>query len=286
MLRELPPRRLGWYSQVVLLGGDFITQAGWALLAIGSFFFWTTAVNSEVKYWLEDKTIDWAEKAGKILEADSTATVEGKERVWRYRHSFMPGDGYRYLGTSYSIGKKFDAGQVAFVRYDANHPETNYLVSLRRSEHNWRVNLLLVIPALGLWFVLFPVKDNLYFLRLLKIGNFTRGQLVEKTATGQSIKAGAQLLPVFRYSFRFVHNGTTYLAYCRTHHAHLVEDEKSESILFDFYQPTRNLVYDAVPNVPPIDASGRMGDVGLEKSWVLFLPIFTLVLNLVFALKI
>ena len=82
-LRELPPRRLDWYTQAVLLLGDRVSQAGWALLALGSVFFWTTAVNSEVKYWFQDQTAHWQDKEGVILEADSTGTVENGERVWR-----------------------------------------------------------------------------------------------------------------------------------------------------------------------------------------------------------
>lgn len=283
-LRELPPRRLDWYSQAVMLFGDNISQAGWLLLAIGSYFFWTTAVNSEVKYWFEDKAIRWSEKAGVILSADSTATQEDGTRIWKYRHSFSLDDGYRYLGTSFSLGKKFDAGQIAYIRYDSKRPTTNHLVSLRRSEHNWRVNLLLLLPALGLWFVLHPVRDNLHFLKLLRIGDFTRGQFDNKTATGQSVKNGAKVLPVFRYQFRFQHEGVIYLAVCYTHLTHLVEDETTESILYDRFQPAFNLVYDAVPNVPPIGPDGRLGKMRAEKAWVLFLPVFVVALNLAFAM--
>ncbi len=283
-LRDLPPRHLDWYTQAVLLLGDFISQTGWALLAVGSIFFWTTAVNSEVKYFFEKHNIDWQQRAGVVLEADTTLGVENKKRIWKYRHSFNPGDGYRYLGTSYSVGKKFDAGQIAYIQYDPENPETNHIVGLRRSEYSWRVNLLLLIPAFGLFFVLYPVRLNLRDLRLLKIGDFTRGELESKTATGQSVKKGAKVLPVFKYLFRFEHEGVIYLASCRTHRTSLVEDEQTESILFDRYNPAYNLVYDAVPNVPPINAEGKMERMPATKSWVLFLPVFTVVVNLTFAM--
>ncbi len=283
VLRELPPRPLDWYTQAVLLCGDFISQTGWALLAVGSIFFWTTAVNSEVTHFFEKQTIDWQTKAGVVLEADTTLGVENKKRIWKYRHSFNPGDGYRYLGTSYSVGKKFDSGQIAYIQYDPENPETNYIVGLRRSEYSWRVNLLLLIPAFGLFFILYPVRMNLRDLRLLKIGDFTRGMLESKTATGQSVKKGAQVLPVFKFQFRFEYAGVIYLASCRTHHASLVEDEATESILFDRYNPTYNLVYDAVPNVPPISGDGKMERMPAAKAWVLFLPVFTIVVNLIFA---
>ncbi len=283
-LRELPPRHLDWYTQAVLLLGDFVSQTGWGLLALGSVFFWTTAVNSEVKFWFQDKTVHWEDKEGVILKADSTNTFEDGMKVWRYLHSVAPGDGYRYRGTSYSVGKKFDAGQLAFIRYEVDDPRNNFAVGLRRSEHAWWVNLLLLLPVLGFALVLVPLRGNWRVLRLLKIGDFTRGQLFAKTPTGQVERFGAHVLPVFRFEFRFEHGGAVFHATCRTPHPALVEDEDSESILYDRYKPSFNLVYDAVPNLPKITAAGRLAPMGWEKVWVLFLPGFALAVNLVFIL--
>jgi hypothetical protein len=280
-IRELPPRRLDWYTQAVLLCGDFISLAGWALLGLGTVFFWTTAVNSEAKMLLQARTVDWQEKAGVILEADSTLSVENGQRIWKYKHSFGL-DGERYLGESYAVGKKFDAGQIAYIRYDAANPHTNYLIGLRRSQYSWRVNLFLLIPLLGLAFVMYPVRQNLRFLRMLKIGDFARGKLVSKTATKQSRKQGSTVLPVFKFQFEFEHNGTKYSATCRTHRSSLVEDEAAEIILFDRYRPTRSIVYDAVPNAPAISATGRLEKAAANKAWVLFFPVFTIVLNLIY----
>lgn len=284
VIRELPPRHLDWFTRAVVLLGDFISQTGWGLLAVGSVFFWTTAVNSEVKFYFQEKSIDWDQKAGVVLQADSTAGMEQNKRIWKYRHSFAHPDGYRYFGTSYSVGKKFDAGQIAFIRFDPGHPETNYITGLRRSEYSWRVNLLLLIPFFGLLLAAFPIRQNSRHLRLLKIGDFTRGQLESKTATGQSVKKGAQVLPVFKYRFRFAHNGIIYFASCRTHQPSLVEDEVSEIILFDRYNPAFNLVYDAVPNLPHINAAGKMEPMPALKSWILLLPVFTVVVNIIFAM--
>ena len=282
-LRELPPRHLGWFTRAVMLCGDMVSQTGWALLAIGSLFFWMTSINSGVKYFFEEHSIDWQSKAGVIKEADSTGIQEQGEQIWRYRHSFALEE-YRYAGTSYSVGKKFDAGQIAFIQYDPEYPTNNFIVGLRRSEHRWQVNLLLLIPLLGLIFVISATRENLRFLRLLKIGDFTRGELVEKTPTGQTIKDGAQVMPVFKYLFRFEYEDRLYLASCHTHQANLVEDEAMESILFDRYNPAFNLVYDAVPNLPAINTAGKIEPVPGWKGWVLFLPVFTIVLNLIFLL--
>lgn len=281
-LRELPPRRLDWYTQAVLLLGGYVSQTGWALLAIGSVFFWHTSVNSGVKYWWRDQTVDWQSKEGIILEADSTSATQGGQRVWRYLHSFAPGDGYRYRGVSFSIGKKFDAGQLAFIQYNPNDPRDNYAVGLRRTQYAKRVNLLLLVPLAGLVLVAFSFPRKWRVLRLLKIGEFTRGKLFGKNLTGEVVRNGAKVLPVYRFDFRFEHSGTVYHSTCRTHHPALVEDEESESILFDRYKPGFNLVYDAVPHLPKITKSGKLAAMPWERAGVLFLPGFCLAVNLVY----
>ncbi|MEZ4931886.1 MAG: hypothetical protein R2788_07190 [Saprospiraceae bacterium] len=92
------------------------------------------------------------------------------------------------------------------------------------------------------------------------------------------------VMPEFRYSFEFEYEEIKYLANCRTHETDKVEDEETEIVLFDRYQPTFNLVYDAVQNVPNINEEGNMESLGGVKAWVLFLPVFTVVFNLVYLL--
>ena len=280
-LKELPPRRLDVVTQAVLLFGDMASQIGWLLVAMGSVFFWTIAVNSEARLFLEERNIDWQSKAGFIIAADSTLTVENNgQRVWKYSHSFGL-DGQRYLGESYSVGKKFDAHQTAYIRYDANNPHKNYLVGLRRHEHSSQSDWFLLVPLFGLLLLILPIRENLRIIRLLKIGDFTRGRLVDKYATGESIKTGGSVMPEFRYSFEFEHTGIKYLATCRTHETNKVEDEETEIVLYDRYRPHFNLVYDAVQNMPVINEQGRMEPMWGLYAWVLFLPVFTVMFNFV-----
>jgi hypothetical protein len=282
ILRELPPRHLGWYTRAVLLLGDRVSQAGWALLAIGSVAFWTVALRSEAVEVFRGSAVRWEVREGVILKADSTGTVEGGQRIWRYEHSVAPGDGHRYRGVSFSVGKKFDAGQLAFIRFDAIDPRNNYVVGLRRSEHHWQSGLLLLVPLVGLLLVGYRLRLNWRVLRLLQIGEFTRGQLFAKAPTGQAERIGALVLPVFRFEFRFEHAGTAYHATCHTARPALVEDEATESILYDRYRPSFNLVYDAVPGLPAITPAGRLAPMPLERAWVLFAPALTLGVNLVY----
>ncbi len=282
-LKELPPRRLGIITQAIMLFGDMASQVGWLLFAAGSVFFWTVAVNSEARILFEERNIDWEDKAGVILSADSTNRSENGLRIWKYKHSVAV-DGQRYLGESYSVDKKFDAMQIAFIRYDIANPHINYLIGLRRNEFSSKADWFLLVPLFGILLLLLPLKRNLRYIRLLKIGDFTRGKLVNKYLTGESIKKGGTVMPEFRYSFEFEHTGIKYLANCRTHETNKVEDEETEIVLYDRYRPHFNLVYDAVPNVPHINENGQLEPLWGMKAWVLFLPMFTVVVNFVFLL--
>ena len=282
-LKELPPRRLTLVTQAILFFGDMATQVGWLMVALGTVFFWTIAVHSEARLWFEDMKLDWQSESGVVLSADSTYALEGSERIWKYTHSFKL-DGRNYSGVSYSVGKKFDAGQIAYVRYDVANPHKNYLVGLRRHEFSSKSDWFLLVPLFGFLLLLLPVKYNLKVIQLLKIGDFTRGKLVNKYLTGETIKKGGTVMPEFVYSFEFEHQGVKYLANCRTHETSKVEDEETEIILYNRYEPTSNLVYDAVQNVPHINAAGEMEPLGGLQGWVLFLPTFTVMLNLVYVL--
>lgn len=282
-IRDIPPRHIDWFTKLILVCSDSASQAGWALLAIGSIIFWNTVVSSEAKFWLQDKTINWQEKAGIVLNVDSTRRLENRIPVWRYEHSVSV-EGKRFKGESYSVGKKFGGGQIAFIRYSPEDPSINHIIGLRRSPFSWRVNLLLVIPLLGLFLAFASVSYNIKVIRLLQMGEFTRGKLVSKLFTKKSVKKGGLDRPVYLYRFEFTHDGAIFLASCMTHRIDLVEDEESEIILYDKYNPSFNLVYDSVPNVPKIDMDGHLKAASNQESVYLFLPLFTLIVNLLFAI--
>lgn len=281
VLREMPPRHLNWHTRLVLLFGDPASQAGWLLLAVGSVFFWTTSIRSEAALWLEQKSTHWQRDVGQVLTADSTSLWEKGNHVWKYEYYFDLA-GKQYHGVSYSPGKKFDPKQIVYIHYNPSNPDISYIIGLRRTPYPARLNVLLVIPLLGLALVLLPLRQRLKFLHILKIGDFTRGRLISKTPTGKTVREGIRVLPQFKYLFQFEHEGTLYLSSCVTHLGYLVEDEEAEIILYDRFNPQNNIVYDAVPNVPKIDESGRMCQAPTHKAWVVALPVFTLSFNLLF----
>ncbi len=283
-LREMPPRHLNQYTQLVVLFGDYTMQAGWLLLAVGSVFFWTTAIRSEAALWLEQQGTDWQKQVGVVLKADSMDVWEKGHRIWKYEYSFALA-GKQYQGVSYSAEKKIDPQQIVYLHYDPTNPNINYIIGMRRSPYPARINLLLIIPLLGLILVFWPLRQRLRYLHLLRNGEFTRGHLISKSPTGKTIREGSRMLPQHKYFFQFEHQGILYTASCATHRGHLVEDEEAEIILYDRLNPQNNLVYDAVPNAPAIDPAGRLSQASASMAWVVFLPLFSIALNTLYVVK-
>lgn len=280
----MPPRHLNWYTRMVVLFGDYVMQAGWLLLAVGSVFFWTTSIRSEASLWLEQQRTDWQRQVGIVLKSDSVDVWEKGHHIWKYEYNFALA-GKQYDGVSYSAEKKFDPEQIVYIHYDPTNPYLNYIIGLRRTPYPTQVNFLLIIPLMGLLLVLFPLRERLRFLHILRIGDFTRGRLISKSPTGKSVREGSRVMPQHKYLFQFEHEETIYTASCTTHHGQLVEDEEAEIILYDHFKPQNNLIYDAVPNVPEIDEAGRMCQAPNSKAWVVFLPFFTVIINLLFIAK-
>lgn len=277
----MPPRHLNGYTRLVVLFGDYTMQAAWLLLAIGSVFFWTTSIRSEAALWLEQQQTNWQRQPGVVLKADSVNIREKGQHIWKYEYSFALA-GKEYRGVSYYPAKKFDPQQIVYIHYDPANPQVNYIIGMRRSPYPARINWLLILPVLGLLLVLLPLRERLRFLHILRIGDFTRGRLISKSPTGKTVREGSRVMPQYKYLFQFEHDGIIYTASCVTHQGHLVEDEEAEIILFDRFKPQNNIVYDAVPNVPEIDEAGRMKQAPNTRAWTVFLPIFTVVFNLLF----
>lgn len=281
VLRELPPRRLDWYSMFVMLFGDWVTQFGWLLVAMGSISMWTPRVQSELTQWWEQRRVEWQKVPGTVVEVGELPLEEKGVNIWWHRYTFKLA-GETYEGISYHRGKKFDPGQIAYIHYDPDWPWRSYIIGLRRNPRPAPLIPSLIVLVLGIVLVVAPLRRRLHQAHLLKIGEFTRGNLVSKEPTGKAIREGSRVLPEYKYLFQFEYQGTFYLASCSTHHTQQVEDEEAEIILFNPRRPTDNLVFDALTNAPSIDERGHLAPPPPLKSWTLFLPIFTIACNLLF----
>jgi hypothetical protein len=274
VLRELPPRHLDVYTQATILFGGFLQQFGWIFFGFGMIFVWVFAWNSQVRHWLSNLG-QWEETEGIIVMAETTNASQNEVPVVQYTFQYEV-NGRRHLGRSYTSGQTFSESENVPVMYKPRQPSRAYIKGSRQAMFGWWAVLVVLFPLIGAVFVAVSIKSNLKFLHLLRIGEFTRGALASRKATGGEVVINSVHYPVYDYRFAFEYAGKAYEATCKTHLGELVEDGAQEIILFDRFRPEYNIVYDVVPNAPRITPDGRMASSGWRSAWVLLLPIVSL----------
>ncbi len=280
-LRDLPPRQVNLFTKAVILCSGFMQQFGWIFFIMGSLFTWVFLPASTVRYWFEFGK-DWKEVPGKVISGEATNSAVNEQTVYRYFHSFEV-NGQRYTGKSFSAGQGFSDGQEVTIRYDAKAPDkSSYVVGSDRAVFPAWVLFILIFPVIGFVFIVNNIRQNIRAIRLLEIGEFTRGTMCSKEGTGTTIKINNTTYPVFKYTFEFEAGGRTHNAACKTHHAWLVEDEQREIILYDKYNPDFNIVFDATANMPNINEQGSLESAGIGKVVYLVLPLLGLAIHLLF----
>ena len=279
-LHDLPPRRINLFTKATVLCGGFFQQFGWIFFCMGSLFAWLFVPASDVRFWFEFGK-EWKETPGKVVTAEPTNSAVNDQVVYSYLHSFEL-DGQRFTGKSFSVGQQFREGQEVSVRYDAVNPSDSHVAGSRRAVFPAFVLFVLLFPLVGLGFIVHSVRQNLRAVQLLEIGDFTRGVMKSKEATGSVVKINNTTYPVFKYQFGFEAGGKQHTATCKTHRGWLVEDEEREIILYDRFNPGFNLVFDAAPNMPSISGQGTLEPAPLRHAVYLLLPLAGVALNLFF----
>lgn len=277
-LRDLPPRNIDLFTKATVLFGGFTQQFGWIFFTMGSLFSWIFLPLSTVKFWFEFGK-KWQETPGSIVTAEPTNSSVNNVAVYSYLHSFEL-NGERYTGKSFTTGQQYQGGEEVIIRFDANNPHDSYVVGSDRAVFPAFVLFVLIFPLIGLGFIVHSLVNNWKVIRLLEIGEFTRGKLVSKEPTNVQINKQ----PVFKYRFGFEAGGKTHYATCKTHQGWLVEDEGREIILFDRFNPDYNFVFDAAGNMPAITEDGMLKTASPGKVLYLLLPLMGIGLNLYFLL--
>ena len=127
------------------------------------------------------------------------------------------------------------------------------------------------------------IQSDIKSLKLIKTGSFSTGQMLSKEPTVGHVSINEVDYPIYKYEFQFFAKGRDRIAECKTYKTHLVEDEVEEFILYDYVEPSVNVVYDAIPNAPDFDRLGQMKQVSFKKAYFLIAPILTLLIHLPWA---
>ena len=279
--RQRPPRHLSLYSQAVLLCSGIYSTIGWLFLGFGMIFFWIFTYNSSAMLWFSP-SVDWENSQGIIKKIKNTNASENDENIYSVTYTYFV-DGQEYTGKGYIIDDDFIEGDEVDVQFAPNNVVRSRLKNGRQKMFSAWTFFVVIFPLAGLGMLYYGVKTNYKALKLIKTGNFSTGQMLYKEPTGSSVQINEVDYPIYKYDFQFFAKGRERIATCKTYKANLVEDEVQEFILYDYVDPSINVVYDAIHNAPEFDNLGQMKQVPIKKAYLLIAPILTLLVHIPWA---
>ncbi|MDX2285845.1 MAG: DUF3592 domain-containing protein [Bacteroidia bacterium] len=261
-----PPREIPWLTRLTVLFSGFYMQFGWIFFSFGMIFFWIFVMNSEIVYALSRR--DWQPAQAVVLESEPTGASVNGRTVYRHRYRYEA-EGRRYEGEGFLTGQSLEPGRMLPVQYDRRQPEESRPEAGGRALFGYEVAFVMVFPLVGLIFILIAFRQNTKALDLLVNGKFARGTLVRKEPTNTSINKQI----VWRFTFSFTaDDGQTYEATGSTHETWLLEDERTERLLYAPSDPSYAAMYDTIAGAPPLSRDGELQPLPLSKTLALVLP--------------
>lgn len=269
-----PPRHLSPLSRLTILSGGIFSQVGWAVFGFGMFFFWLFVMNSE---WAKSSSWGTLEPhTGRVTSVSPTSLLENKQPVYEYGYTYTV-DGNTYEGESYLSEKSFHEGQEVTILYRPGKPSVSRIEGTRSAPFNKWVISLLLLPLVGLALILYGFRKNMKSIDLLAYGLFIEGKLMAKEMTNVRVNNR----PVYAYTFEFdASDGKTYQTTGRTHHPHLLQEEKAQSIVYAQADPSYSVLFETIPFAPRINDKGDFLPISKMNTWVLILPILTVLGNI------
>ncbi len=252
----------------LLLGG--VGQFGWLMLLLGTAFSAAFV-----------PMIDWSSVAfrgrsestsGRVVTIEDTgASVGGGESqrgtpIFAYTFEYRDATGESRRARSYRTGRGCEQeGDSVQVEYLAAAPHRARIVGQRLGHFPPWVLLVLIFPVVGLAVAGARLTSGRRWIHLLREGALATGRLVEKRPLAYKVNEKPAFALVFEYT---AGDGQTYQHTARTTEPDRLEDEDTEPLLYEPYDPARAVMLDELPRGVATDADGYFRAVGL-RGWKL-----------------
>ncbi len=254
-----PPRHVSTTVVIQLLFGGVIGLMGWIFFGFGMIFFWIFAMNTDpLAWWDFSGPLETA--TGTVTAVAETSYSEGgsehsKGTPVRACHYQFRYQGNVVDGVSYRTGTTADVGDKMIVEFPPGQPHRSRIRGYRTALCSSWVLFVVLFPLLGLLAVVGKLVIGLRQRHLLKYGEIAQGRLVAKDRTNTEINDQ----PVYRLTFEFETSlGHTALAVVKTHHTAPLEDEETETVLYDPARPSFATTLDHLPGAPRILDDGTV----------------------------
>lgn len=208
----------------------------------------------------------WTPTQGLYVGGEYTNVTVNDEPIFAYYFSYSVNE-QSYQGVSYDYSGKLEKEAIVDVEYRANRPAQARIKGMDESPTgHWLMWIFALVSLVPLSILFWGFRQNQKYLYLLKKGGMAQGTYLRSTPTNTSINEQT----VYKYEFSFEVNGKTYTATCKTHLYDRVEDEETETILYDPRDPSYNMVSDAISNIKPSRKAGigRRGRASIDQAGI------------------
>ena len=276
-----PDRQLSILTQIKVLFGGGTVQIGsiifWVLMSI---IAWYVGAFGWGLYWGGE----WVPTSGIYQGVDYSNVEVNEEPVYTYYFAYNV-EGQSYEGVSYAYYRSYTEGEVLEVEYRSNNPTQARIVGMTTSPIG-NIFLFIMLGSALIPFIILLVgfRKNQKYFYLLRHGRIAQGTYLRSRPTNVKINEET----VYEYEFSFEVNGQSFVAKCKTHHYDRVEDEETETILYDPRDPKYNMVSDAVSNIKPVQSENKLGRMaraqvpraGISALFYLLFPVGGMVVAL------
>jgi hypothetical protein len=256
---------------------------GWTFVAIGSLFVLLFTANADWA-WLRFAFGETAGTTAYVESVEETAfTVSNRSGPRHHRpagakrrpiravhYTYATPDGREYRGVSYGSQARWLEDGEAPVRYLVDDPGVSRLSGLRGAPVVLVLGLLpLGVVAFGMVFLVPALRRGWVASRLLSTGAIAQGRLVEKRKTNVTDNNRR----VWRFTYEFSDDrGQTHQVSARTNRTRAMQDEPTETVLYDPDRPERAVVFDALPGRIGVDERGVPTTTPATVFGVMLLP--------------
>jgi len=268
---QSPQRSIPLPVLVRVLFGGMVSQMGWLFLGFGLIFVWVFAIHVDFSGLLRPITRQ-VETRGQVIAIEDTHLSEGGDDdtsgtpIIRIAYAFAGPGGRRLEGASYSLGTDVQLGDLVRVEYAAANPENSHILGMRQAPLPPAGLFVVVFPLIGLIMVVYSLMEGIKGIRLLRGGVLAQATLISAEPTSMSVNNR----PVFRLTFDFTDtDGSLHEVTSRTTQPELLQDQKTEPVLYDPRNPDSAVLLDSLPGSPRLTPEGSLGMEAPQSAYLL-----------------
>jgi hypothetical protein len=275
-----PPRAVPLPVRLRVLFGGMVSQMGWFFLGFGLIFVWVFAVHVDLSGPRRLLTRQ-VETRGQVTAIEDTNISEGGDDdtpgtpIYRILYRFAGPGGRRLEGASYSVGTDLQPGDLVRVEYAASNPEVSRILGLRQAPLPLAALFVVVFPFIGLVMVVYSLMEGFKGVRLLRQGVLAQANLLSAEPTSMSVNNR----PVVRMTFDFTDaDGGLHEVSSRTTQPELLQDQQTETVLYDPRRPEDAVMLDALPGSPRLNSDGSLEIEAPQLAYALvIIPALTVI---------